>query len=207
VISPVDRGKLDPAAIRCNSVAYGGAMTLRWLWGISVVSAVACSQSASDRFSVDVEGDRFFVREKKGWFSMLFPCRPSFSSVALGDDQLRLIHAACTVDSAAYSITFGRFKVPDGAAASLDQIYSLAERGMNQSSSLPVGAKMTIAEATIADRPARRLTYSGVPGGLAVTSWILWAEEQQAIYQVMVIGNDDLARGERIIRSMLVPSP
>lgn len=159
------------------------------------------------------EGERFFVRERRGWFSAMFPCQPAFSRVSFGTDKVRMLLATCKVDDAVFSITFGRFKVPAGAVVpSVEQIYDLAIRGLDGwASRSPAGAKQKLEETTLAGRSARYLSYRGADGGgngnTATHLWLLWAEEQQAIYQIMVVGESGLAEGQRLARSMLVPSP
>lgn len=155
------------------------------------------------------EGDRYFVRERRGWFSAMFPCKPEFSRVPFGTDKVRMILATCKLEEEVFSITFGRFKLPAGTVSpSVDQIYGLATRGMDGWASRAAGGKLKLEETTIAGRSARYLSYQGVDAaGAAAHVWLLWAEEQQAIYQIMVVGKNGLADGQRMARTMLVPSP
>lgn len=165
----------------------------------------ACSDSLSDRFSVQQEGEGYFVREKRGWFSAIYPCKPSFSKVVFGASQVRMIHSACDSEGQAFSITFGRFMVPELAEPSAEQVYEAAVRGLESWRQAP---RSQASLATVAGRPARYLTFSGIDGA-AVNAhiWFLWAEEQRAIYQVMAVGTAGPTEGERLARSLVVPSP
>jgi hypothetical protein len=169
--------------------------------------AAGCSEPVSERFSVQKDGERYFVREKRGWFSALFPCEPKFSAVEFGSDKIKMVLANCQILDEVFSITFGRFKLPPGMAASGDQIYELAARGMDGWANRSSSSRVKMDVVTLAGRSGRYFSYQGDTGAATAHVWVLWAEEQQAIYQVMLVGKRGPTDGLRLARSMLVPSP
>lgn len=198
-------GGVGPAGCRTSALL---ALTL--VTALTSLSALtACDAPAAERFSVQVDGDRFFVRERRGWFSVMLPCKPTFDQADFGSDKIRMQVASCTADGEAFSITFGRFRLPKGASLSMDQIYERAARGVTaQGGRVIAGGRLKMEEVNLAGRPARYLSYQNVDGNAASAHiWILWAEEQQAIYQIMQVGSRVPTEGLRIARSMLVPSP
>lgn len=174
----------------------------------ATLAASGCSEPVSDRFSVQKDGERYFVREKRGWFSAMFPCQPKFSNIELGSDKIKMIVGNCQILDEAFSITFGRFKLPPGMSASGDQIYELAARSMDGWANRSASGRVKMDVVTLAGRTGRYFSHQ-IGGSGAATShvWVLWAEEQQAIYQVMHVGNRGPTEGLRLARSMLVPSP
>lgn len=178
------------------------------LIGLSLASSAGCSESVDERFTVQEEGDRFFVREKRGWFSTMFPCRPRFSGVAVGTDKVRMVLATCQLGEEVFSITFGRFKLPPGTVSpTTDQIYELAGRGMDGWAYRNETSRIQMDVVPLAGRSGRYFSFKNVPGGADAHVWVLWAEEQQAIYQLMLIGKRGPGEGQRMVRAMLVPSP
>ena len=178
--------------VRCGALAVALAL-------------VGCAEPVRERFTVQREGDLYFVREKQGWFSALFPCPPTFSRVHVGTRKVRMIHGACDADGQAYSLTFGRFLELAQGASSIDQIYEAAARELE---TWREGQRTSMSLVMLAGRPARYLSFAGIDGAaMNAHVWFLWAPEQQALYQVMVVGAAGRAQGERLARSLLVPSP
>lgn len=207
------RQAVSSAALLAAATAVTSAATTGMAAGTAAAMAAAllagCEESAAERFAVQADGDRFFVRERRGWFSAMLPCKPELTKVEMGTDKIRMQVASCMVDGETYTITFGRFKIPAGAQLSMDQIYERAARGMDGVSARVVpGGRLKMEEVTVAGRPARYLSYQNIDGkSSSAHVWILWAEEQQSIYQIMQIGSRVPTEGLRIARSMLVPSP
>lgn len=174
----------------------------------ALVLSASCSEPVSERFSVQKDGERYFVREKRGWFSAMFPCEPRFSNIEFGSDKIKMIVGNCRILDEAFSITFGRFKLPQGLAASGDQIYELTTRTMDNWASRSATSRIKMDVVTLAGRSGRYFSYQGSGSGSQTSHvWVLWAEEQQAIYQVMHVGTRGPTEGLRLARSMLVPSP
>lgn len=167
-----------------------------------------CSEPVSERFTVQAEGERYFLRERRGWFSAMFPCKPEFAKAKLATDKIRMVVAACALDGETFSITFGRFKVSAAESASLERIYDQVVNSMGNQVPGAAAGRVKIEATTVAGRPARFVSYQNVANtGASAHVWILWAEEQQAIYQILQIGDASPAAGQRIIRSLQVPSP
>jgi hypothetical protein len=197
---------------RCRRVEAGRLLPTRVIALLAVLAPLGlagCSETpVSERFTVQAEGDRYFVRERRGWFSAMLPCKPELSQASFGSDKIRMMVAGCNHEGDVFTITFGRFKVPAGAAPSVDQIYDQMVRGMEARVSGPAGSLVKIDQVSLAGRSARHITYENVAGsGATAHVWLLWAEEQQAIYNIMQLGSRSPLEGQRIVRSMLVPSP
>jgi hypothetical protein len=199
---------------RCRKVTRSRAAQLQTIWVVLAswvalaAALVGCSEPVSERFTVQAEGERYFLRERRGWFSAMFPCKPEFAKAKLATDKIRMVVAACVVDGETFSITFGRFKVSAAESASLDRIYDQVINSMGNQVPGAAAGRVKIESITVAGRPARYVSYQNVANtGASAHIWILWAEEQQAIYQILQIGDQSPAAGQRIIRSMQVPSP
>jgi hypothetical protein len=208
----VGRARCRPSRFSPLAPLVAGLLALTpplWLSSLLALTSLAgCSESAEERFSVQAAGARFFVRERRGWFSTMFPCKPAFSSVPFGSDQIRMVLASCRADDEDFSITFGRFKLPPGTVSpSMEQMYAMAGRGMDGWASRAEASRLKMEQVTVAGRPAIYLSFKGLPGGADAHVWVLWAQEQQAIYQIMSLGKRGPAEGQRMVRAMLVPSP
>lgn len=184
-------------------------MALALLTAATSLTAGACSETpVSERITVQAEGDRYFVRERRGWFSAMLPCKPQLSQATFGRDKIRMMVAGCTYEGDVFTITFGRFKVPAGEAVSVERIYDQFARVVDAQVSRSSGSRVQIDQVSLAGRAARHMTYENVAGtSTTIHVWLLWAEEQQAIYNIMQLGSRSPLEGQRIARSMLVPSP
>lgn len=172
---------------------------------VALALAAPGCREAPARFTVQVEGERFFVREAKGAFSALLPCKPEPRPPVRGGEPLQV---ACDREGQRLSITVlpqGALDDPTFEAPPLAKIY---ETAMRQLEAWRGAARSDSQVRTVAGRSAQYVVFSGLDG--ATTSahvWLVWVEEQRTLYQLMVVGDGGPGPGEALARTLLVPSP
>lgn len=169
---------------------------------VAVVLVATGCREAPARITVQVEGERFFVREVTGGFSALLPCKPEPPARGGSSQPLQI---ACDRDGQRISLTV----LPHPASASdsppLAKIY---EAAMQELEAWRGASRSDSSVRKVAGRNAQYVMFSQIDG--AATSayvWLVWVEEQRALYQLMVVGDGGPAPGEALARTLLVPSP
>lgn len=164
-------------------------------------AAAGCAERLDERFAVQAEESRYFVRERGGAFSALLPCSPRFSRRKLERRSAPMIHASCEVDGQVVSLSY---RALEAAPASAEQLYDDVTQELEVWRD---DARTTAAPAVVAGRPARYVAFDAIDGGRTDAAvWFVWVEEQRTLYQIMVVGTGGRRLGERVLRSLQVPS-
>lgn len=179
-------------------------------WAVLFVLALAGAgcKEAPALFTVQEEGERFFVREAGGAFSALLPCRPEPSPVRARGSAAAPLQVACDREGQRLSITMLRHAALDDPAFEAPPLAKIYEAAMRDLEGWRGAARGVSSVQKVAGRSAQYVAFSQLDG--AATSahvWLLWVEEQRTLYQVMVVGDAGPGAGEALARTLLVPSP
>lgn len=175
---------------------------------VAIAVAGPGCREAPARFTVQQEGEHYFVREAGGAFSVLLPCRPEPSAAPAPGGVLAPIQLACDRQGQRLSVTrlpHATLEDPSFEPAPLAKIY---ETAMRQLEGWRGAARSDSSVRRVAGRPAQYVAFAQLDGAAtAAHVWLVWVEEQRALYQVMVVGDGGPAPGEALARTLLVPSP
>lgn len=175
---------------------------------LAVAVAVAGCRETPGRFTVQAEGERFFVREARGAFSLLWPCRPEVSEPPARAGELAPVQLACDRAGQRLSLTVLPHAVVGDPSFEAPPLAKLYETAMQQLEGWRGAARSASAVQRVAGRPAQYVAFSQLDGAATTAHvWLLWVEEQRSLYQLMTVGDGGSAPGEALARTLVVPSP
>lgn len=166
------------------------------------LTATGCRETPA-RFTVQAEGERFFVRAVTGGFSVLLPCKPEPAARGGSGQPLQI---ACDREGQRISLTV----LPHAASPALDSppLSKIYEAAMQELEAWRGASRSDSSVRKVAGRNAQYVVFSQIDGAAASAHvWLVWVEEQRALYQLMVVGDGGPALGEALARTLLVPSP